>query len=99
MSEEEINRINNLTKILFNAKMVNAIEKGNVKLSPIGEEYFAREEFIEFSKDADFTIVEARIESVWGPWNDGKDLGNDGGLRIAWGSSLLPKNLENISKN
>lgn len=60
-------------------KLVEAAKANRIKLSDKGQRYFERAGVIK-GDDADFTIVEAEIESVWGPY----DENNRGGISIGW---------------
>ena len=68
--------------------MVEALEAGRVKWSPAGEKYFERAGVIKGGPDADFSIVDAEITSIWGPWEkteeDGTVRGNKGGFEVSW---------------
>ena len=60
-------------------KIIKALEKGNVEWSPSAKRYFDRAGGIATHGKADFTIVEAEVDSFWGPYES-----NNGGIDIHW---------------
>ncbi len=62
-------------------KIIKAIEAGRVGFSEAGQRYFDRAGVI--AHNPDFTIVEATVNSFWGPWEEG-GRGNKGGMEISW---------------
>lgn len=60
-------------------KIVDLIKKGKIKLSASAQRYFDRAGGIRADGKADFTIVEAEVDSFWGPYES-----NNGGLDIHW---------------
>ncbi len=64
-------------------KMIEALEKGNVKLGSQLQEYFDSGRVIDL-EHPDRTIVSVEVNAFWGPWSKEDGRGNKGGMDIHW---------------